>query len=753
MAYITKDQLTPAPPLADLYLQKVNGQSSGPGATGTTKSRSTLNGPRPPTFKASSRKIFQNDTSAFTSSVSSPIVSSPKPTSTQLETIVKSLSLYPAANPTQRPSSPILESMGEAPPAPAVMESMGSDGHEPVIPAHQPLPAHSAPYGTFNGHGYNAHAGSNWPMNRYGTMPPHLNPQHSYYNTTQQQQQSVHLSEEQYMQLQRQQYLQQQEYLRQQHASHAAAHGYLPTPATGQSLVPSNALLQQPATPATQSKTISPRIVPIVPIPKYTVVVPPKTEIETLDDDWAPESPPQDPPKAIESNPPSRPPSRPRTPILPPRDVLSASSISDISLQAEQEPQVSSESTLLKEEDRIPLPPPREFRRKSVTPPLPPTPVNRPTPSFFIPGSTKDSTSTTPSTKKIGSAFTKTSGSGRVDEQPAPGSVRANAAKFDTLTASHGTASSTSSSHLSSPRTCTSKAANSVAVSATDVAATATTNPWTTRKALENRRRNSLSKGSGATMLSGFVPKSRRLSENYPSSVIVSKDKFEDKELPPIRNTTLVPQTGSTANGGASVDMGGVPFDVDYDSKCVLTDEHKEDASLPAPPAVAFVDSAVPAIPLAEEDSKEILITSENTEERSRSSSPTTQPIPAGTPRTSNSDNASSGNTNNPSGFICSSCNEPISGMMITAMGKRWHSDHFVCCICDTNLEHVQFFQKDGRPYCHLDYHVKFSPKCGHCNSAIENVCHIGFDSASYYVENGKPYCQAHYKKGASSVR
>ncbi|KAG0021133.1 hypothetical protein BGZ81_009063 [Podila clonocystis] len=702
--------------------------------------------------------------------------------------------------------------MGEAPPEPAVMESMGSDGHEPVQPHPHPNSQH---YGTYGGNGYGPH-GHNW--SGYGTMPTSYNYPYQPHNTT-------HLSQEQYLQLQQQHHQQQQEYLRQQHSAHAAAHGYLPTPVPGQSPVPGSAHLQQPA-PATQSKTISPRIVPIVPIPKYTIVVPPKTEIETLDDneqddDWAPEPPPRDPPKNGDNKLPSRPHSRPHTPVLPSAEPSSSNNI----FLKQFEPETTSTSTSsdslssLKEEDRIPLPEPREFRRKSVTPPLPPAPVNRPIPSFFIPGNSNSSTILS------GSTFTKPSNSSRLDGKPAPGTVRANSAKFNALATGGGDITLSTSPTISSPKTFTPKTANS-AISSTDATATAMSNPWTTRKAVDNLRRNSLSKGSGSSMLSTYViPKSRRLSEATPSSTIVPKEKFVDKELPPIRSATPASQTGSTSavESVKSMDLTGVPYDVDYDSKCVLTDEHKEDASLPAPPTSAFADSASPPIPLADEGSKETLVF-EKPRDRSRSSSPTT-PSSASAPRT-NGANSSSGS--NPSGFVCSSCDEPISGMMITAMGKRWHSDHFVCSVCDTNLEHVQFFQRDGLPYCHFDYHDKFSPKCGHCNSAIENecltalgkswhpghffcrecgdsfeedgymvhedfpycekdylrlfapkctgcqdpiqgdfisalkgkwhrdcfgcsVCHIGFDNTSYYVENGKPYCQAHYKSGAAA--
>ncbi|KAF9389808.1 hypothetical protein CPC16_005543 [Podila verticillata] len=801
--------------IQDLYLQKV-GQSNapGPGATGTTKPRSTLTGPRPPTFKASSRKIFQSTT------ISSPITSPSTPTSTQMESAVNGLSLSSPNALGQRSPSPILESMGEAPPEPAVMESMGSDGHEPAIPHSHPHP-HSQHYGTYNGQGYGSQP--NW--SGYGTMPTNY---HQLYYNPNQPQGTTHLSQEQYLQLQQQHYQQQQEYLRQQHSDRAAAHGYLPTlpglPAPG------STHLQQPA-PQTQSKTISPRIVPIVPIPKYTIVVPPKTEIETLnddeqDEDWAPEPPPRDPPKSGDNKPPSQPSSRSHTPVLP-LTGFSSSSNGFVSTQFEPETTTSTLSSdslsSLKEEDRIPLPEPREFRRKSVTPPLPPTPVNRPTPSFFIPGSNKSSTNT--SSILSGSAFTKPSSTDRSDGKPTPGTVRANSEKFNALATGGGTTSSASSSSILGPRPFTSKNANSSA-SSTHASATATSNPWTTRKAVDNLRRNSLSKGSSGSMLSGFVvPKSRRLSEAAPSSVILPKETFVDKELPPIRSS--MPASMMTGSGAGesvkSMDLSGVPYDTDYDSKCVLTDEHKEDASLPAPPASAFADSAPPVLPLAEEGSKETLVGVGKQRDRSRSSSPTTPSSSA--PRNNGTNSSSSGVT--PSGFICSSCNEAISGMMITAMGKRWHSDHFVCTVCNTNLEHVQFFQRDGLPYCHFDYHDKFSPKCGHCNSAIENecltalgkswhpghffcrecgdpfeedgymvhddfpycekdylrlfapkcagcqdpiqgdfisalkgkwhrdcfgctVCHIGFDTTSYYVENGKPYCQAHYKNGAA---
>ncbi|OAQ34234.1 LIM-domain-containing protein [Linnemannia elongata AG-77] len=164
-------------------------------------------------------------------------------------------------------------------------------------------------------------------------------------------------------------------------------------------------------------------------------------------------------------------------------------------------------------------------------------------------------------------------------------------------------------------------------------------------------------------------------------------------------------------------------------------------------------------IPRADDESKEILVKHEE--------EPTPAPVVAApkpvTPPTKPVRNGGDHVGGGSSLFVCASCDEPISGTMITAMGKRWHSDHFVCSVCDLNLEHVQFFHKDGQPYCHFDYHDKFSPKCGHCNTPIENECltalgkswHPGhffcrdcgdpFEEDGYMVHDGFPYCEKDY--------
>ncbi|KAI8384987.1 uncharacterized protein BYT42DRAFT_564301 [Radiomyces spectabilis] len=112
----------------------------------------------------------------------------------------------------------------------------------------------------------------------------------------------------------------------------------------------------------------------------------------------------------------------------------------------------------------------------------------------------------------------------------------------------------------------------------------------------------------------------------------------------------------------------------------------------------------------------------------------------------------------------CAGCDKPISGMAITAAGSKWHADCFKCRHCGQDLEHIAFYEKDGQPYCALDYHELFSTRCDYCNTPIEEKSisalgkhyHVGhffcrecgkpFDeSSAYMVHEGHPYCEKDY--------
>lgn len=71
------------------------------------------------------------------------------------------------------------------------------------------------------------------------------------------------------------------------------------------------------------------------------------------------------------------------------------------------------------------------------------------------------------------------------------------------------------------------------------------------------------------------------------------------------------------------------------------------------------------------------------------------------------------------SAIVCAGCNEAIIGRIVSAMGRRFHPQCFQCGVCGEHLEHVSAFEHDGQPYCHLDYHERFAPKCHHCRTPI----------------------------------
>lgn len=70
----------------------------------------------------------------------------------------------------------------------------------------------------------------------------------------------------------------------------------------------------------------------------------------------------------------------------------------------------------------------------------------------------------------------------------------------------------------------------------------------------------------------------------------------------------------------------------------------------------------------------------------------------------------------------CSACDKPIVGQVITALGKTWHPEHFTCNHCSQELGTRNFFEREGKPYCEIDYHNLFSPRCAYCNGPILDV-------------------------------
>ncbi|OWK11303.1 TGFB1I1 [Cervus elaphus hippelaphus] len=112
---------------------------------------------------------------------------------------------------------------------------------------------------------------------------------------------------------------------------------------------------------------------------------------------------------------------------------------------------------------------------------------------------------------------------------------------------------------------------------------------------------------------------------------------------------------------------------------------------------------------------------------------------------------------------------------VVTALGRAWHPEHFVCGGCSTALGGSSFFEKDGAPFCPECYFERFSPRCGLCNQPIrhkmvtalgthwhpEHFCCVSCGEpfgdegesltpilkGSFQERAGKPYCQPCFLK------
>lgn len=63
-----------------------------------------------------------------------------------------------------------------------------------------------------------------------------------------------------------------------------------------------------------------------------------------------------------------------------------------------------------------------------------------------------------------------------------------------------------------------------------------------------------------------------------------------------------------------------------------------------------------------------------------------------------------------------------LCAQVVTAMGRTWHPEHFVCTHCQEEIGSRNFFEREGQPYCEQDYHHLFSPRCYYCNGPILDV-------------------------------
>jgi len=114
----------------------------------------------------------------------------------------------------------------------------------------------------------------------------------------------------------------------------------------------------------------------------------------------------------------------------------------------------------------------------------------------------------------------------------------------------------------------------------------------------------------------------------------------------------------------------------------------------------------------------------------------------------------------------CAHCDEVIKGQYISALGKSWHPDHFVCTECAKPFEGNQFHKHNDRPYCEKHFNELFAEACAKCGLKIEGqvfealdkkyhldcfTCSVGDheigEGVNFHVHDEKIYCPQHFEE------
>ncbi|KOS13576.1 hypothetical protein Malapachy_1762 [Malassezia pachydermatis] len=70
--------------------------------------------------------------------------------------------------------------------------------------------------------------------------------------------------------------------------------------------------------------------------------------------------------------------------------------------------------------------------------------------------------------------------------------------------------------------------------------------------------------------------------------------------------------------------------------------------------------------------------------------------------------------------LLCAKCGRALRGSYITALGAKYHVDHFTCSMCSTQFgPDDSYYEHDGKVYCHFHYSTMFAIQCTGCQTAI----------------------------------
>lgn len=122
---------------------------------------------------------------------------------------------------------------------------------------------------------------------------------------------------------------------------------------------------------------------------------------------------------------------------------------------------------------------------------------------------------------------------------------------------------------------------------------------------------------------------------------------------------------------------------------------------------------------------------------------------------------------------ICGACRRPIEERIVTALGKQFHVDHFVCAHCEKPFLGKRHYEWKGSAYCERDFLQLFGHQCFSCNQIIKGdvvsaldrywcvehfacaYCELRLlvNKSKFYNVQSKPCCKKCYEKFPRALR
>ncbi|NXG75483.1 LPXN protein, partial [Baryphthengus martii] len=96
----------------------------------------------------------------------------------------------------------------------------------------------------------------------------------------------------------------------------------------------------------------------------------------------------------------------------------------------------------------------------------------------------------------------------------------------------------------------------------------------------------------------------------------------------------------------------------------------------------------------------------------------------------------------------CQGCERPVTDNYLSALQGIWHPECFVCTECLRSFAGGSFFELEGQPYCELHFHQRQGSICHGCGHPVTGRC-ITAAGRKYHPEHFIcAYCLGQLQKG-----